>query len=86
MSEFVYFEADDDNDVILEDDRLSEVETVSDAEFIDNTEYNVGVLRIITHLKMFLESMMMQLETPLLVLTFHESQIIIVLMIISAMK
>ena len=43
MSEFVYFEADDDNDVILEDDRSSEVETVSDAEFIDNTEYNESV-------------------------------------------
>ena len=43
MSQFVCFEADDDNDVILENERLSEAETVSDTEFIDNTEYNESV-------------------------------------------
>ena len=41
--EFVCFEADDNNDVILEDVRLSEVETVSDTEFIDDTGYNESV-------------------------------------------
>ena len=43
MSEFVCFEAEGDNDVNLDDERLGEAETVSDTKFIDNAEYNEGV-------------------------------------------
>ena len=43
MSEFVCFEDDDDNDVILKNERLSEDETVRDTEFINDTEYNESV-------------------------------------------
>ena len=43
MSEFVCFEAEGDNDVNLDDERLGEVETVSDTKFIDYAGYNEGV-------------------------------------------
>lgn len=43
MSEFVCFELDDDNDINLDDERVSEAEMVNDTEFNDDTEFNKGV-------------------------------------------
>ena len=87
MSQFVCFEAAGDNeDVTLENDNC-EGETRSDIDVVFITILSImRVLRIIMRLKVFLESMMIQLEILLLDLIFHKSQAIIALMMISVMK
>ena len=73
-----------DDDVTLQNESC-EVETASDDEFIDNTEYNESVENYYD-LIMFLESIMMELEILFLDLIFHKSQAIIALVMKYVMK
>lgn len=72
MSEFVCFELDDDNDINLDDERVSEAETVNDTEFNDDTEFNKGVEKYYAFANVSRECDM-RLETLLQVLIFHKS-------------
>ena len=72
MSEFVCFEVDDDNDINLDDERVSEVETVNDTEFNDDTKFNKGVEKYYAFANVSREYDM-RLETLLQVLIFHKS-------------
>ena len=85
MSEFVCFEVDDDNDINLDDERVSEAETVNDTEFNDDTEFNKGVEKYYAFANVSREYDM-RLETLLQVLIFHKSWIIIVLMMMPVLK
>lgn len=85
MSEFVCFELDDDNDINLDDERVSEAETVNDTEFNDDTEFNKGVEKYYAFANVSREYDM-RLETLLQVLIFHKSWIIIVLMMMPVLK
>ena len=73
-----------DDDVTLQNESC-EVETASDDEFIDNTEYNESVENYYD-LIMFLQSIMMELEILFLDLIFHKSQAIIALVMKYVMK
>ena len=72
MSEFVCFEVDDDNEINLDDERVSEVETVNDTESNDDTEFNKGVEKYYAFANVSREYDM-RLETLLQVLIFHKS-------------
>ena len=72
MSEFVCFEVDDDNDINLDDQRVSEVETVNDTEFNDDTKFNKGVEKYYAFANVSREYDM-QLETLWQILIFHKS-------------
>lgn len=85
MSEFVCFEVDDDNDINLDDERVSEVETVNDTEFNDDTEFNKGVEKYYAFANVSREYDM-RLDTLLQVLIFHKSWIIIALMMMPVLK
>ena len=87
MSQFVSFEvAEDIDDVTLESESC-DGESIVTLMLISLMILSImRVLRIIMHLKMFLESMMMYLQILLLDLIFHKSQAIIVLMMRSVMK
>ena len=85
MSEFVCFEVDDDNDINLDDERVSEAETVNDTEFNDDTEFNKGVEKYYAFANVSREYDM-RLDTLLQVLIFHKSWIIIALMMMPVLK
>ena len=72
MSEFVCFEVDDDNDINLDDERVSKVEMVNDTEFNDDTEFNKCFEKYYAFANVSREYDM-GLETLLQVLIFHKS-------------